>query len=75
MFCSSMQVWSEMVSSGVPGQSWPVARTLHSAVSLCDPDSDPADPGMMVMYGADVNEEVLSDAWVLRVNTEQWRKV
>ena len=64
-----------MISSGGPGQSWPVARDDHSAVSLYDPDSDPADPAMMVMFGEDDDERNLSDGWTLRVNSEQWRKV
>ena len=69
------QAWSEVISSGGPGQSWPVARDGHSAVSLYDPDSDPADPAMMVMFGEDDHARNLSDGWTLRVNSEQWRKV
>ena len=62
-----------MEASGGPGQPWPEGRSYHSAVSLHDSDSNPANPELFVTCG--LGGEVLSDGWVFRVNVQQWRKV
>ena len=63
-----------MEASGGPGQPWPEGRAYHSAVSLHDSDSNPANPELFVMWGY-TGDEVLSDGWVFAVNVQQWRKV
>ena len=64
-----------MEASGGPGQPWPECRDYHSAVSLHDSDSNPANPELMIMWGAGGGNRVLSDGWVFGVNVQQWRKV
>ena len=64
-----------MEASGGPGQPWPEGRQLHSAVSLHDSDSNPANPQLFITWGEGAGGEVLRDGWVFRVNTQQWRKV
>ena len=63
-----------MEASGGPGQPWPEGRWVHSAVSLNDCDSNPANPELMIMWGTG-GGRVLSDGWVFGVNVQQWRKV
>ena len=63
-----------MEASGGPSQPWPQARWLHSAVSLHDSDSNPANPELMIMWGAS-GGRIFSDGWVFGVNVQQWRKV
>ena len=63
-----------MEASGGPGQPWPKHRVNHSAVSLHDSDSNPANPELMIMWGAG-GGRVLSDGWVFGVKVQQWRKV
>ena len=62
-----------MEASGGPAQPWPEGRNDHSAVSLHDSDSNPANPELMIMWG--LGGRVLSDGWVFGVNVQQWRKV
>ena len=69
-----MQEWTRVEASGGPGQPWPEGRSGHSAVSLHDSDSNPANPELMIMWGQ-CGGEVLSDGWVFGVNVQQWRKV
>ena len=64
-----------MEASGGPGQPWPERRDYHSAVSLHDSDSNPANPELMIMWGEGGVNRVLSDGWVFGVNVQQWRKV
>ena len=64
-----------MEASGGPGQPWPEGRSDHSAVSLHDSDSNPANPELMIMWGLGGGDRVLSDGWVFGVNVQQWRKV
>ena len=68
-----MQEWTRVEASGGPGQPWPEGRDSHSAVSLHDSDSNPANPELMIMWGE--ADRVLSDGWVFGVNVQQWRKV
>ena len=63
-----------MEASGSPGQPWPEGRDYHSAVSLHDSDSNPANPELFVTWGY-AHGEVLSDGWVFGVDVQQWRKV
>ena len=51
-----------------------MAQSGHSAVSLHDPDCDPANPAVLVMWGAD-DDEILNDWWIFHVNQKLWRKV
>ena len=69
-----MQEWTRVEASGGPGQPWPEGRDYHSAVSLHDSDSNPANPELMIMWGHR-GGRVLSDGWVFGVNVQQWRKV
>ena len=69
-----MQEWTRVETSGGPGQHLPGVRSYHSAVSLHDTDSNPANPELMIMWGAG-GGKILSDGWVFGVNVEQWRKV
>ena len=64
-----------MEASGGPGQPWPEGRFFHSAVSLHDSDSNPANPQLFITWGGGGGGEVLSDGWVFGVNVQQWRKV
>ena len=64
-----------MEASGGPGQPWPEGRNDHSAVSLHDSDSNPANPELFITWGDGGGSEVLSDGWVFGVNVQQWRKV
>ena len=52
-----------------------MARAAHSAVSLHDPDCDPANPAVLVMWGEDDDNEVVNDWWIFHVNQKLWRKV
>ena len=61
-----------MANAG-PGQPWPVSRSGHSAVSLCDSDTNPSIPTLMVMWGD--GGEILNDWWLFGVNAQHWRKV
>ena len=63
-----------MEASEGPGQPWPERRNYHSAVSLHDSDSNPANPQLLITWGQ-ADGEVLSDGWVFGVNVQQWRKV
>ena len=69
-----MQEWTRVEASGVPGQPWPEGRSFHSAVSLHDSDSNPANPELFIMWGQ-ADGEILSDGWVFGVDVQQWRKV
>ena len=64
-----------MEASGGPGQPWPSGQDYHSAVSLHDSDSHPANPQLFIMWGADKDEKLLNDGWVFVLNVQQWRKV
>ena len=64
-----------MEASRGPVQHWPEGRWFHSAVSLHDSDSNPANPELMIMWGRRGGGRVLSDGWVFGVNVQQWRKV
>ena len=64
-----------MEASGGPGQPWPEGRIYHSAVSLHDSDSNPANTELMIMWGADKDDKSLNDGWVFGVDVQQWRKV
>ena len=70
-----MQEWTRVEASGGPGQPWPEGRDNHSAVSLHDNQRNPAEPELMIMWGADKNNNPLNDSWVFGVNVQQWRKV
>ena len=67
-----MQTWTTIPAS--QATSHPAARDAHSAVSLHDPDSDPAHPAVLVMWGAG-GGKILKDCWIFHLNQEQWRKV
>ena len=69
---SYMQTWTTIPAS--QATSHPAARAGHSAVSLHDPDSDPAHPAVLVMWGAG-GGKILKDCWIFHLNQEQWRKV
>ena len=69
-----MQEWTRVEASGGPGQPWPEGRQAHSAVSLHDSDSNPANPELFITWGLR-GDEVLSDGWVFALNIQQWRKV
>ena len=69
-----MQEWTRVEASGGPGQLWPKGRSDHSAVSLHDSDSNPANPELMIMWGQ-ADGGIPSDSWVFVVNVQQWRKV
>ena len=70
---SHLQTWTKIPASQIP--SHPVSREGHSAVSLHDPDSNPANPALLVMWGADDGCEILRDSWIFHLNQRQWRKV
>ena len=63
------------MTGGAPGQPWPVARVGHTAVSLHEADGGATDPALLVMWGADEIDDILSDGWIFTVNAQQWRKV
>ena len=52
-----------------------MARAFHSAVSLYDPDCDPANPAVLVMWGDGGDDKILNDWWIFHVNQKLWRKV
>ena len=70
-----MQEWTRVEASGGIGHPWPEGRDYHSAVSLHDSDSNPANPELMIMWGADKEDKQLNNGWVFGVNVQQWRKV
>ena len=70
-----MQEWTRVEAKGGPGQPWPEDRNDHSAVSLYESDSNPANPELFIMWGADKNDKPMNDGWVYGVNVQQWRKV
>ena len=63
------------MTGGAPGQPWPVARACHTAVSLHEADSGATDPALLVMWGVDDKDDILSDGWIFTLNSQQWRKV
>ena len=51
-----------------------MARSSHSAVSLHDPDCDPANPAVLVMWGTN-DVEIVNVWWIFHVNQKLWKKV
>ena len=64
-----------MEASEGPGQPWPEGRNYHSAVSLHDSNSNPANQQLFITCGQGADDGVLSDGWVFGVDAQQWRKV
>ena len=69
------QHWTGPELPQSPQQLWPQRRSRHTSFSLCDPDTDPADPCQVVIGGADIRNDPLADVWVLHINTMQWEEV
>ena len=70
-----MQEWTRIEASGGPGQPWPEGRDSHSAATLHDSDSNPANRQLFITWGADKDDNPLNDGWVFELNVQQWRKV
>ena len=58
-----------------PVQPWPEERDFHTAYSMYDPDSNPADPCLLIVAGSNKYDEPLGDVWLFRVNDIQWEEV
>ena len=69
------QHWTGPELPQSPQQLWPQRRQAHTSFSLCDPDTDPADPCQVVIGGLDIRSDPLADVWVLHINTMQWEEV
>ena len=69
------QHWTGPELPQSPQQLWPQRREFHTSFSLCDPDTDPADPCQVVIGGEDDRGDPLADVWVLHINTMQWQEV
>ena len=69
------QHWTGPELPQSPQQLWPQRRQGHTSFSLCDPDTDPADPCQVVIGGEDSRADPLADVWVLHINTMQWEEV
>ena len=65
-----MQHWSKLDHH--VGEPWPVGRSRHAAVCL---DCGGAHPQLLVIGGLDNGGKVLSDAWLLDVQSRKWREV
>ena len=65
-----MQHWSELDHH--EGQPCPVARFRHAAVCL---DYGGDHPQLLVTGGTENSDKVLSDAWMLDVQSGRWREV
>ena len=77
-----IQRWSQHKNpdSDLEDKSWPEARVGHTAVSLHDPDSNPEEPELLILWGQDDKKPVstLKDSWILKVcknGTINWSKV
>lgn len=56
-------------------QPWPEERGAHTAYSMWDPDSKPANPCMVMVGGENRQNEPLGDVWLFYINTIQWEEV
>ena len=65
----SMQHWSKLDHH--EGEPRPVARSAHAAVCLDYGDH----PQLLVIGGKGAGNRVLSDGWLLDVQSERWREV
>ena len=65
-----MQHWSKLDHH--EGEPCPVARDLHAAVCL---DYGGNHPQLLVTGGRGAGDKVLSDAWMLDVQSGRWREV
>ena len=63
------------MTGGAPGQLRPVTRAGHTAVSFHEADSEATDPALLVMWGSNESDDILSDGWIFTVIAQQWRKV
>ena len=63
------QHWRELDKE--EGELWPVGRGRHAATCLGVGD----DPELLVTGGTDEKDKVLSDSWILNLQTGRWREV
>ena len=68
--CIIMQEWSKLAHH--VGEPCPVGRSGHAAVCL---DYGGDHPQLLVIGGLDNDDKVLSDAWLLDVQSRRWREV
>lgn len=54
------------------GAPWPAERSFHAATCLNYGDDHPQ---LLVTGGLGKENKVLSDAWLLDINTGRWREV
>ena len=64
----------------IADQLWPEARSLHTGVSLLDPElinisSSQPEQRLLVMWGQDHSSDPLDGAWIYKVNSQQWEKL
>ena len=65
-----MQHWSKLAHH--VGEPWPVKRAGHAAVCLGYGGDHPQ---LLVTGGLGAGSKVLSDAWILDVQSGKWREV
>ena len=69
LYIFPLQKWQHICrENDNQGQPWPEARVGHTAVSLHDPDSNPKEPELLILWGQDDKSPVstLNDSWVLQ---------
>lgn len=78
--------WSGPIFPTTSDELWPPARSLHTGVSLSDPELlDPptvtmnsnncSEQSVLLMWGQDHASDPISDLWMLRVNSLKWVKL
>ena len=55
-----------------PAKPCPVGRSFHAAVCLGYGGDNPY---LLVIGGWSTSGEVLNDAWLLKINSKQWKEV
>ena len=65
-----MQHWSKLAHHA--GESYPVGRSVHATVCLGYGGDQPQ---LLVTGGVDGGNNILSDVWLLDVETRRWREV
>ena len=64
------QHWSKLVHK--EGEPCPVARDSHASVCLSYGGDHPE---LLITGGIDDNDKVLSDMWILNLQSGRWREV
>ena len=70
VFFFHFQHWSKLVHK--EGQPCPVARMAHASVCLGYGGDHPE---LLITGGRDDNHKVLSDMWILNLQSGRWREV